>query len=125
MIHAAPIKLVGFSVFADGQTIHKPLLEIVLVLIQYSFHGIVQKLQVLFQLGKVASCDGGELLFSHAEAVFVPVKVVVLTQVFSVCVVCGGLLILAGVIFFIHLPHLIFTHRPPEALIFQPLDGGL
>ena len=44
MIHAAPIELVGIRVLADGQSIYKPLLEIVLVLSQYSFHGIVQKL---------------------------------------------------------------------------------
>ena len=85
MIHAAPIKSVGLGVLADGQTIHKLLLKIILVLNQHRFQGIVQKLQVFFQLGEIVSGDGGGPLFFHAEAVFVPVKVLVLTQIFRVC----------------------------------------
>ena len=65
MIHAAPIELMGFGVFADGQPNHKPLLEIILVLSQYHFQSIVQKPQDLFQLGKIVSGDGDEPLFSR------------------------------------------------------------
>ena len=61
IVHAAAVKTVCFGILADGQSGYKPLLEIVLVLSRYRCQGIVQKLQILFQLGKVASCDGGEL----------------------------------------------------------------
>ena len=54
VVHAAPIELMGLDVLADGQALHEPLLEIILVLGQYSFRGVVQKLQILFQLGEVA-----------------------------------------------------------------------
>lgn len=57
IVYAAAVDLVCRSILADGQSVYKPLLEIVPVFGQYSFQGIVQKLQILFQLGKVASCD--------------------------------------------------------------------
>ena len=125
MIHAAAVDLVRRGILADRQSVYKPLLKIVLVLSQYRFHGIVQKLQVLFQLGEVASGDGGISLFLYAEAIFAPVEVVVLAEVFGVCEVGERLLILAGIISFIQLLPLAFPHRPSEALVFQPFNGGL
>lgn len=93
IVHAATVQLMGFRVLANGQAIHEPLPEIILVCSQHRFHGIVQKLQVLFQLGEVTFGDSNESLFPHAEAMFVPVEVVVLTEIFCVCVVGKRLLI--------------------------------
>lgn len=123
VVHAAPVQLVGLGVLADGQALREPLPEVVPVFRQDGFQGVVQKLKILFQLGEVAPGDGGEPLFLYAEAVFAPVEVVVLTQVFGVCEVGERLLILTGVVFFLLLPPLPFAHRPPEALVFQALDG--
>ena len=53
----------GLGVPADGQTFHEPLPEIILVCSQHRFQGIVQELQVLFQLGEVTFSDGGEPFF--------------------------------------------------------------
>ena len=63
IVHAAPVELVGLGVLADGQALHEPLPEIVPVFRQDCFQGVVQKLQILFQLGEVTSCDGGEPSF--------------------------------------------------------------
>ena len=123
VVHAAPVQLVGLGVLADGQALREPLPEVVPVFRQDGFQGVVQKLKILFQLGEVAPGDGGEPLFLYAEAVFAPVEVVVLTQVFGVCEVGERLLILTGVVFFLLLPPLPFAYRPTEALILQPLDG--
>ena len=125
VVHTAPVQLVGLGVLADGQPLHEPLPEVVSVFRQHCFQGVVQKLKILFQLGEVASGDGGEPLLFHAEAIFVPVEVVVLAEIFCVCEVGERLLILSGVVFFIQLPPMPFAHRPPEALVLQPLDGGL
>ena len=123
IVHAAAVQLMGFRVPTDGQAIHEPLPEIALVCSQHRFQGIVQKLQILFQRGKVTFGDGGKSLFLHAEAIFVPVEVVVLAEIFCVCVVGKRLLILSGVIRFIQLPIFSFTYRAPEALLLQPLYG--
>ena len=125
MIHAAPIELMSLGVLAHGQVLHEPLLKIVLVFRQDCFQRIVQEPQVLFQLGKVASGDGGISLFHHAEAVFASVEGVVLAEVLGVGVIGCGLLVLAGVVCFIRLPTMPFAYRPPEAFIFQSLNGGL
>ena len=74
----------GIRVPADPQALYKPLPEIILVCGQHRFQGIVQKLEILFQLGEVPFGDGGKSLFLHAEAIFVPVEVVVLTEIFCV-----------------------------------------
>ena len=113
------------GVLADGQALHEPLPEVVPVFQQHCFQGVVQKLQILFQFGEVTSCDGGEPLFFHAEAIFAPVEVVVLAEIFRVCEVGERPLILSGVVFFLQLPLMLFSHRPPEAFILQSLDGGL
>ena len=113
----------GFRVLANGQAIHEPLPEIALVCNQHRFQDIVQKLQVLFQFGEVTFSDGNESLFLYAEAIFVPVEVVVLTEIFCVCVVGKRLLIISGVIRFIQLPFFSFTNRSPKALFLQPLYG--
>ena len=123
IVHAAAVQLMGFRVPTDGQAIHEPLPEIALVCSQHRFQGIVQKLQILFQLGKVTFGDGGKSLFLHAEAIFVPVEVVVLTEIFCLCVVGKRLLVLAGVVYFIRLWLLPFTNRSPEAFFLQPLYG--
>lgn len=125
IVHAAAVQLVGFRVPADGQAVHEPLPEIILVCSQHRFQGIVQKLQVLFQFGKVTFGDGGQSLFLYAEAIFVPVEVVVLAEIFCVCVVGKRLLIISGVIRFIQLPIFSFTNRSPKALFLQPLYGFL
>ena len=125
VVHATAVQLVNLGAFANGQALHEPLLEVVPVLRQHCFQGVVQKLQVLFQFGEVASGDGGEPLFLCAETVFAPVEVVVLAEILGVCVVGGGLLVLTGVIFFVRLPPVPFAHRPTEALILQAFDGGL
>ena len=115
IVHAATVQLMGFRVLANGQAIHEPLLEIALVCNQHRFQDIVQKLQVLFQFGEVTFSDGNESLFLYAEAIFVPVEVVVLTEIFCVCVVGKRLLIISGVIRFIQLPFFSFTNRSPES----------
>ena len=97
------------GIFADGQAIYEPLPEVVLVLRQHGFQGVIQKLQVLFQFGEVTFGDGGKSLFLHAEAIFAPVEVVVLTEIFCVCVVGKRLLVLAGVVCFIRLWSLPFS----------------
>lgn len=104
IVHAATVQLMGFRVLANGQAIHEPLPEIALVCNQHRFQDIVQKLQALFQFGEVTFSDGNESLFLYAEAIFVPVEVVVLTEIFCVCVVGKRLLIISGVIRFIQLP---------------------
>ena len=53
IVHAATVQLMGFRVPANGQAIHESLPEIILVCSQHRFQGIVQKLEILFQLGKV------------------------------------------------------------------------
>ena len=121
IVHTATVQLMGFRVLANGQTIHEPLPEIALVCNQHRFQGIVQKLQVLFQLGEVTFSDGNESLFLYAEAIFVPVEVVVLAEIFCVCVVGKRLLVLAGVVCFIQLWSLPFTNRSPKLLFLQPL----
>ena len=121
IVHAAAVQLMGIRVLADGQAIHESLPEIILVCSQHRFQGIVQKLQVLFQFGKVTFGDGGESLFLHAEAIFVPVEVVVLAEIFCVCVVGKRLLIISGVISFIQLSIFSFTNRSPETFFLQPL----
>ena len=123
-VHAATVQLMGIRVPADPQALYKPLPEIILVCGQHRFQGIVQKLEILFQLGEVTFGDGGKSLFLHAEAIFVPVEVVVLTEIFCVCVVGKRLLVLVGVVCFIRLPTMPFAYRPPEAFIFQSLNGG-
>ena len=120
IVHAATVQLMGFRVLADGQAIHESLPEIILVCSQHRFQGIVQKLQVLFQLGEVTFGDGNEPLFLYAEAIFAPVKVVVLAEILCVCVVGKRLLVLAGVVCFIRLWSLPFTNRSPEAFFLQP-----
>ena len=124
IVHTAAVQLMGFRVLADGQAVHEPLPEIILVFSQHRFQGIVQKLQVLFQFGEVTFGDGNKSLFLYAEAIFVPVEVVVLTEIFCVCVVGKRLLVLAGVIRFIQLPIFSFTYRSPKALFLQPLYGA-
>ena len=119
----AAVQLMGFRVLADGQAVHKPLPEIILVCSQHRFQGIVQKLQILFQLDKVTFGDGSESFSLHAEAIFVSAKVVVLAEIFCVCVVGKRLLIISGVIRFIQLPIFSFAYRPPKALFLQPLYG--
>ena len=44
IVYAAPVELVSLSILADGQPLHKPLLEVVPVFRQHCFHGVVQKL---------------------------------------------------------------------------------
>ena len=87
IVHTATVQLMGFRVLSNGQTIHEPFLEIALVCNQHRFQDIVQKLQVIFQFGEVTFGDGNESLFLYAEAILVPVEVVVLTEIFCVCVV--------------------------------------
>ena len=123
IVHAATVQLMGFRILANGQAIHEPLLEIALVCNQHRFQDIVQKLQIFFQFGKVTFGDGGKSLFLHAEAIFVPVEVVVLAEIFCVCVVGKRLLVLAGVVCFIRLWSLPFTNRSPKSLFLQPLYG--
>lgn len=45
---------------------------------------VVQKLQILFQLGEITSCDGRISFFFHAKVVFVPVEGVVLAEFLGV-----------------------------------------
>ena len=123
IIHTAPVQLMVLGIFADGQAIYEPLPEVVLVLRQHGFQGVIQKLQVLFQFGEATPGDGNESSFLQAEAIFVSVEVVVLTEIFCVCVIGIGLLILSGVVCFIQRWSLPFTNRPTEALLFQPLYG--
>lgn len=124
IVHAAAVHLMRFRIPADGQAaIYEPLPEIILVWSQNRFQGTVQELQVLFQFGKVASGDGSKSFFFHAEAIFVPVEVVVLTEIFCVGVIGRILLILTSVVCFIRLQSLPFTNRPTEALFLQPLYG--
>ena len=72
-------------IFADGQTVYEPLLEILLVILQHRLQRIVQKLYVLFQFGKVISADGGILLLVHTETILGQSKTIVLAEVFCVC----------------------------------------
>lgn len=44
IVHAATVQLMGIRVLADGQAVHEPLPEIILVCSQHRFQGIVQKL---------------------------------------------------------------------------------
>lgn len=91
VVCAAAVDPVCCGILADRQSVHESLSEIVLVFRQDCFQGAVQKRQVLFQLREITLCDGGEPLSFFTEAIFALAEILVLTKIFSVCVVCGGL----------------------------------
>ena len=115
----------GLGVLADGEAVHKPFPKVIPVVRQNGLQRVVQKTQILLQFTEIAFGNGSIPLLIYTEAILAQIEVVVLTELLGVCVVGGGLLIRPGVVFFLHLPGPAFTRRPPEALILQPLDGGL
>ena len=99
VIHAAPVKVMLLRIFSDREPVHKPLLEIFIIVPQHGFEALLQEDNVFRHSGKFCLRHEYILFLCDTKLVLPAIQQIMLTQILSIGIVSSWPAVTAIIIF--------------------------